>query len=212
MAWIDDRIWCHSKIVPLSDAAFRVHFNAIAYSAGMGLGGRLEAAHQKLMGSTSKVRAELVDAGLWDEDGSAISIHDWDEHNGKRDDRRKADRERKREARAKERQSAGTSAGQSAGRSTGPACVEGSEGSEGSEGTNQRPAFRTIDPLERLLEVLTDADSGTRGRIAALALRYRLNEGDFEEARQAAMSESAQSPTAVAYSVLEKRGKQKEAA
>lgn len=130
MAWIDDRIWCHSKIVPLSDAAFRVHFNAIAYSAGMGLGGRLEQAHQKLMGATAKTRAELVDAGLWDADGSAILIHDWDAHNGLRDERRRKDRERKKSSRASAGTSAGQSAGQSAGRSTGTAHVEGSEGSE----------------------------------------------------------------------------------
>jgi len=52
------------------------------------------------MGSTPAIRKELVNAGLWDEDGRAIHIHDWKEHNAKRDERRAKDKERKREMRA----------------------------------------------------------------------------------------------------------------
>ena len=44
---------------------------------------------------------ELVASGLWDDVGhGSILIHDWDEHNGKRDARRAADRERKKQERA----------------------------------------------------------------------------------------------------------------
>ena len=35
MAWLDERIWCHPKITDLSDRAFRVYVNSIAYASGM---------------------------------------------------------------------------------------------------------------------------------------------------------------------------------
>lgn len=101
MAWIDDRIWCHPKILPISDKAFRVYVHSVAYSAGMDLSGKLDPSHQKVVGATRRIRGELVAARLWDEngDGATVVIHDWDEHNGKRDERRRKDRERKRELR-----------------------------------------------------------------------------------------------------------------
>lgn len=127
MAWLDDRMWCHPKIVDLSDKAFRVYVNSISYSSGMGTSGVLTIRKQQLVGANAKVRVELVEAGLWDELAySDVRIHDWDEHNGKRDARRAADRERKKSARA----SAGQSAGRSRGASAGTAHVEGSEGSD----------------------------------------------------------------------------------
>lgn len=128
MAWIDDRIWCHPKLADVSDKAFRTYVNGIAYSTGFGTRGGLTSAQQKLVGSDKRVRVELVAAGLWDETGAGtgVAVHDWDEHNSKRDARRAADRDRKRKERA-------ASAGASAGRSAGPARVDGSEGSEGSD-------------------------------------------------------------------------------
>jgi hypothetical protein len=101
MAWIDDRIWCHPKFNKLTAQAFATYVRAVAYSSGMSTGGQLDQATQKLVGGTRRVRAELVGAGLWDVngDGETVHIHDWDEHNAKRDERRRKDRERKREAR-----------------------------------------------------------------------------------------------------------------
>jgi len=102
MAWIDDRLWCHPKIVPLTVPARWVYVAAIAYSSGMSTGGRIDAATQRLLGARAPIRAELLQAGLWDlnGDGTTVHIHDWDEHNSKRDERRKKDRERKRAMRA----------------------------------------------------------------------------------------------------------------
>lgn len=137
MAWVDDRIWCHPKFTDLSAPAFRAYIQGVAYSCGMNTRGHLSGEQQRLVGGSPKVRSELEKAGLWDANPSGgIDIHDWDEHNGKRDERRAADRERKRLARAKERDgqartsarpSRGTSAGQSAGRSTLAARVDGSD-------------------------------------------------------------------------------------
>ncbi len=105
MAWLDDRVWCHPKTADLSNAAFAAWVKGIAYSSGMGTAGHLTAGQQKLVGGTGGARRELLAVGLWDEngDGTSIEIHDWDEHNGARDDRRERERERKRKARAEGR-------------------------------------------------------------------------------------------------------------
>lgn len=108
MAWMDDRMWCHPKFVNLTDGAFRLYWNAVAYSSGMGTRGVLTSKEQQTIGATSRAKGKLLASRLWErlDDKGAIKIHDWDSHNGRRDDRREADRERKREARAKEREAA----------------------------------------------------------------------------------------------------------
>lgn len=99
-AWLDERIWCHPKFTEVSDAAFRVYIHGLAYSDGFGCRGVLLSGQQQRIGSTPRLRRELVEGRLWEErDGGAVEIHDWQEHNGKRDDRKAFDRERKRVAR-----------------------------------------------------------------------------------------------------------------
>lgn len=102
MAWLDDRAWCHPKLVNLSDRAHRVYVNSLSYSSGMGLGGTLTGQQQKLIGATPALRRELVDARVWDERHRDIYIHDWHVHNGKRDARKAVDRERKKTSRSKD--------------------------------------------------------------------------------------------------------------
>jgi hypothetical protein len=127
MAWLDDRVWCHPKVAGLSDRAFRVHVCAITYSSGFSTAGVLTVAQQRLVGATTRQRTELVTAGLWDElEQGAVRIHDWDEHNGKRDARRAAERERMRRTRGEQR--ANSSANKHANR--GVLTGDGSEGSE----------------------------------------------------------------------------------
>src|SRR5690349_13483511 len=101
MAWLDERIWCHPKFADLSDRAFRASVHAIAYSSGFSCAGHLTPGQQAKIGADARIRAELIRFGLGDEngDGASIYIHDWADHNSKRDARRAADRERKREAR-----------------------------------------------------------------------------------------------------------------
>lgn len=139
MAWTSDIIWCDPKIAGLSDRAFRAYINANSYSSGFVLRGELTSPHLRTIGVTPKAKAELVAAGLWHDNGSGgIHINDWDEHNGKRDDRRHRDRERKRQARAEGRWNESdrprTGRAPSPAPSTAPARGEGSEGSEGSDG------------------------------------------------------------------------------
>lgn len=105
MAWTDPRLWCHPKYVGLSWRAKAVLRHGFEYAEGMGTKGVLTPASQTTIGATRAVRAELVDAGWWDEngDGRTVHIHDWEEHNGHRDRRRAKDRERLREWRAKQK-------------------------------------------------------------------------------------------------------------
>jgi hypothetical protein len=105
MAWTDDRLWCHPKYVGLSWRANAVLRHAFEYAGGLETQGVLTPASQRTIGSNKAVRAELVKAGWWDEngDGTTVHIHDWKEHNGKRDEKRAKDRERLREWRAKQK-------------------------------------------------------------------------------------------------------------
>lgn len=104
MAWLDDRAWCHPKVADLSDLGFRAWVSGILYSCGFGTNGVLTAGVQRQIGAARKVREELVSAGLWEPlDDDAIAIHDWAEHNGKRDAKRSRDRERQALYRAKKR-------------------------------------------------------------------------------------------------------------
>jgi hypothetical protein len=111
MAWVDDRIWCHPKFTALTPSAFTVYIKGLAYSGGMATKGRLDREVQRMLGATAAIKNELVGARLWDlnGDGVSVEIHDWAEHNGKRDERRAADRERKRRER-EARKSAGQDA------------------------------------------------------------------------------------------------------
>jgi hypothetical protein len=137
MAWVDDRIWCHPKFTDLTPAAFASYVKALAYCSGMSTGGVLSSGQQTLLGSTSKVKQELLEAGLWDHVGpnGTVKIHDWEDHNSKRDERRRKDRERKRLLRAAgcPADSPADSPRKPRGQKLGPAHVDGSDGSDGSD-------------------------------------------------------------------------------
>lgn len=125
MAWIDDRIWAHPKLVDLSDGAFRAWVNGIAYSSGFGTKGALTNGQIRAIGARKKDQKELLETGLWDAAADGVQIHDWDDHNARRDARKETDRERKRAERERQAQSqkpelsTETSTGRSAGRSAG---------------------------------------------------------------------------------------------
>ena len=105
MAWVDNRAWSHPKVVNLSDPAFRAWVSGICYSSGFFTNGVLTKAQQKIVGASPKIRGELVGAGLWIEDGDAVVIHDWDEHNGVRDEKERKRKEKDAERKRLERQS-----------------------------------------------------------------------------------------------------------
>lgn len=105
MAWLDDRLWCHPKVLPLSDTAKWVYVAGVCYSSGMRTRGVLDSPTQRLIGAENGVRAELIKAGLWDATkNGAVLIHDWEEHNGIRDERRAREAARLREYRRKQKE------------------------------------------------------------------------------------------------------------
>lgn len=107
MAWLDDRIRDHPKMIDLTDTAFRVWVLGLTYCSEHATGGRLDA-YIKVARVPKRTTRELVKAGLWDEeDDGTVWVHDWQEHNEKRDtaadERRAQARERQRRHREKVR-------------------------------------------------------------------------------------------------------------
>lgn len=107
MAWLDDRIRDHPKIVRASAPAFRHWALALCYCSAHGTEGRLDQA-VKALNVPRKIIRELVSLQLWDQEPDGLWVHDWQEHNAKRDekivDRRTQDRERQRRHRERVRQ------------------------------------------------------------------------------------------------------------
>lgn len=66
--------------------------------------------------------------------------------------------------------------------------------------------------LERLLEVLHDADEGTPAVISKLALEHRLAEGDLEYARECALGPNVRHRTKVAVNALKQRARERSSA
>ena len=135
MAWIDDRLWCHPKLVGLSDRAFRAYIHGLAYSAGMGTRGHLNADQLKLIMPDqryrSRTKTELCVNNFWHRTETGIVIHDWQEHNRKRDEKRDKDRERKRAYRAKtDEMSHGQGVGQHVGQHVGQGVGQAADKSE----------------------------------------------------------------------------------
>jgi hypothetical protein len=97
MAWLDDRIRDHPKMVGLSPVAFRQWIFTLCYCSEHGTRGNVDAAIIALRIPKSTVK-ELLARSLWEERDDGIWIHDWDAHNLKRDqaraDRRAFDKRR----------------------------------------------------------------------------------------------------------------------
>lgn len=177
MAWLDDRAWCHPKVVGLSAPAYRVWVNAILYSSGMELRGVLSPAHQRLVGANPKVREELVDARLWDDhlDGG-VQIHDWEEHNGRRDDRKVKERERKRLTYQSRSSRAGVSAEKSAEDAQESRVLTGDRVTVVEPNGSTRGDERARNPIwDALVEVFgepsTDTSRSLRGKVCSSLTR-----------------------------------------
>lgn len=85
MAWLDDRIQTHPKIVGLSDRAHRAWINTLCYSSMYGTRGNVDVAISVHRVPKAIVR-ELVRAGLWEEHEDGVWVHDWGAYNEKRDE------------------------------------------------------------------------------------------------------------------------------
>lgn len=186
MAWIDDRVWCHPKLADITDRSFRVWVNGIAYSSGMETGGVLTPGQQKLIGSSTQARQELVGAGLWDQlDENFVEIHDWSAHNSRRDERKREARERMRKLRAERaaNSSQNSSKNGAANRSALKAVKEVTEVKD----TASRQLYESLDPgrkrdLDRILSCVQDADEQTANVLAFYA--QSMPEGRLAKVRE----------------------------
>jgi len=66
----------HPKVVELSDRAFRAYVSGLCYSAQHLTDGAIPATTVRLL-STRRTASELIDAGLWDQNGSGVVVHDF---------------------------------------------------------------------------------------------------------------------------------------
>ena len=102
---IEDGFADNAKITSLSDSAFRLYVTSLVQSARNMEDGVISRERLLFSASISKiarpnaVAKELVDAGLWDENGRCFLIHDYLKHNPSRaeiEERRAQARSRKR--------------------------------------------------------------------------------------------------------------------
>lgn len=101
MAWlrIDDGFGEHEKIIDLSDRSFRLHVVSLCYCARNLTDGKLTAKRVAAVCAITGARranlAELVDAGLWIENGSdGYIIKDYLEYNPTAEEAKKRRKER----------------------------------------------------------------------------------------------------------------------
>jgi hypothetical protein len=93
---LENKILENRKVVGLSDKAFRAYVGAICYCSRQETDGRIVPGARKVIGSP-KVITELVKAGLFEEHGDDLYIHDYLKHQ-----RSKAEVDAFRESRSKD--------------------------------------------------------------------------------------------------------------
>lgn len=87
MPWVklDDQFPDHTKVIGLSDQAFRLHVTALCYCSAQLTDGRVTPLLTRrltwFVTDSNAVTNELVTAGLWERDGEDYIIHDYLEYN-----------------------------------------------------------------------------------------------------------------------------------
>jgi hypothetical protein len=80
VTWVklDDHFADHPKILGLSDAAYRAYVDGLCYCARYLTDGAIPTAAVKVVSRRrAKVTAELLEAGLWDQNGKGVEVHDY---------------------------------------------------------------------------------------------------------------------------------------
>jgi hypothetical protein len=75
----------HPKVAELSDRAFRALIASWCYAARFETDGYLPEQAQRAVGMNNKLAGELEAAGLLHRNGAGWHVHDWDEHQRRRD-------------------------------------------------------------------------------------------------------------------------------
>ena len=87
MAWakLDDEFVEHPRISPLSDKAFRLHVAGICHAARKLTDGHISPTDARILLALTKTRRrhidELLDAGVWTENGNGWVIRDYLDYN-----------------------------------------------------------------------------------------------------------------------------------
>lgn len=109
MSWfrVDDNFWAHPKILGLSSDALALWLRAGSWCSQQLTDGRVTPYVMPMLRATPSEAAELVDAGLWTEDGDAFVFHDWEKYQRSRAEvlrEREQARERQQNARKRARE------------------------------------------------------------------------------------------------------------
>jgi hypothetical protein len=83
MTWVrlEDNMIDHPKIIGLSDRAFRLWITSLSYASRHETDGKLDRKiAERLLARGLGARKELLEAGLWDENGTGYYIHDYLEY------------------------------------------------------------------------------------------------------------------------------------
>jgi hypothetical protein len=80
-AQLDDTFWCNPKIVDLPALALRLYVRSISFSSALNTGGAVSKGTLRVLDGNAKLAAELVKASLWDADGDAWKVHDYEQYN-----------------------------------------------------------------------------------------------------------------------------------
>lgn len=81
MTWVklDDHFADHPKILGLSDSAYRAYVDGLCYCTRYLTDGKITAAPLKRL-ARGKIVTELVSAGLWEQNGDGVNVHDYLEY------------------------------------------------------------------------------------------------------------------------------------
>lgn len=169
MTWfkVDDGFWSHEKVIGLSPSAGWLWTRAGSYCAHQLTDGAVKRAVLVLLGGSSHIANELVDAGLWDAVKDGYQFHDWDKYQPTREEvesKRESWKERQRAARSK-RVSRGDTLGDSERESASPVPSRPVPSSSSTKKSVRKPETRLPDDwTPNATHVRIASEAGVDGR------------------------------------------------
>ncbi len=111
MDWfkVQSNAWMNEKVRSLSPAALRVLLFSWCMASGNETKGHVPGSWLPLLEAKPKLVAELLEVGLWHQNGAGYVIHDWEEHQAEAvsfEARRRSEAERQKEIRRRKREEA----------------------------------------------------------------------------------------------------------
>lgn len=210
MSWlrIDDGFAAHPKVTALTFRERWTWVSLLCYCARYKTEGRLpDNIKEHVQGATENMLKRCDDLGLLDHDDAGYVVHDWTVYSPKdptASERQATWRARKRNGNVDE--SAVIPPLQDR--------LPRARASRPVPSPSVNSSASYVEParaIERLLNILPDADPQTATTVRSLCRRHRLAEGDVEWARECATGPGVNFPSRVAVGELVKRGEAKAA-